>query len=114
MNYQAELLDVFESKSHVFYQLVQKFRHSLSSTIDDAFYAGIGLLINATQNKYQTQSQAIVSDRVKSYNFYKDSNIPEVYNTTSLLDRIEARVQHELKEWPDHAVLNDVSSIRSI
>lgn len=108
-NYQMELIDAFETKSHVFYQLIQKYKHSLSSVIDDAFYGGIGLLINTTQNKYRTQDHTN-SDRVKPYNFYKDSNIPEVYNTTSLLDRIEARVQNELKQWPDHAVLIDVSS----
>lgn len=79
----------------------------MSSEIDDTFYGGIGLLINATQNKYRTQSQTN-SDRVKLYNFYKDSNIPEVYNTTGLLDRIEVRVLNELNQWPDHAVLNDV------
>lgn len=78
----------------------------MSSTIDDAFYGGIGLLINTTQNRYRTQNQTISS---KPYNFYKDQNIPEVYNTGELLDRIEARVLNELKQWPDHAVLNDVS-----
>lgn len=78
----------------------------MSSTIDDTFYGGIGLLINTTQNRYRTQNQTISS---KPYNFYKDQNIPEVYNTGELLDRIEARVLNELKQWPDHAVLNDVS-----
>lgn len=78
----------------------------MSSTIDDAFYGGIGLLINTIQNRYRTQNQTISS---KPYNFYKDQNIPEVYNTGELLDRIEARVLNELKQWPDHAVLNDVS-----
>lgn len=112
MNYQVELLDAFESKSHVFHQLIQKYKHSLSSTIDDAFYGGIGLLINTTQNKYRTQSHTS-ADRIKSYNFYKDSNIPEVYNTTTLLDKIEARVQNELNQWPDHAVLIDVGSFLS-
>lgn len=103
--YQEELLNSFESKWNVFYQLVQKYKHSLSSKIDDAFYGGIGLLINTTQNRYRTQTQL----STKPYNFYKDSNIPEVYNTGELLDRIESRVLNELKQWPDHAVLNDVS-----
>lgn len=108
-NYQAEILNVFESKSNVFYQMIQKHKHSLSSTIDDAFFAGIGLLINSTQNKYRTQGQADYEQARKSYNFYKDANIPEVYATTKLLDKLEERVTNELKQWPDHAVLNDVS-----
>ncbi|XP_031637557.1 midasin [Contarinia nasturtii] len=106
-DYQVELMNAFESKSNVFYQLIQKYKHSLSSTIDDAFYGGIGLLIFNTQNRYRNQNQANFV-RAKPYNFYKDQNIPEVYNTGELLDRIEARVLNELKQWPDHAVLNDI------
>lgn len=94
---------------NVAYQLIQKYKYSLSSTIDDAFYGGIGLMINAAQNKYRTQSQLNCDHKHKSYNFYKDSNIPEVYNTAELLDRIETRVSNELQQWPDHAVLSDVS-----
>lgn len=107
-NYQSELINAFESKSNIFFQLIQKYKHSLSSTIDDAFHGGIGLLIDTTQKRYRTQGQSN-SEQTKPYNFYKDSNIPEVYNTTSLLDRIEARVSNELNQWPDHAVLIDVS-----
>lgn len=108
-DYQVELLNAFESKSNIFYQLIQKHKHSLSSKIDDVFYGGIGLLINTTQNKYRTQSQTNSDRLAKPYNFYKDQNIPEVYETTGLLDRIEVRVENELKQWPDHAVLSDVS-----
>lgn len=112
-SFQFELLNAFESKSSVFYQLVQKYKHSLSSTIDDGFYGGIGLLINTTQNKYRTQNQTTLS-QAKAYNFYKDSNIPEVYNTAELLDKIEVRVSNELKQWPDHAVLTDVSDFSGL
>lgn len=111
-DYQLELLNAFESKSNVFYQLIEKHKHTLSSKIDDAFYAGIALLINNTQNKYRTQDKTSVELKAKPYNFYKDQNIPEVYETTGLLDRIEVRVKNELKQWPDHAVLNDVSAIQ--
>lgn len=106
-------MEAFESKSNVFFQLIQKYKNALSSTIDDAFHGGIGLLINATQTKYRTQSLTN-AERAKPYNFYKDSNIPEVYNTTGLLDRIEERVSNEMKQWPEHAVLNDVSFFQVI
>lgn len=102
---------MFESKTNVFYQLIEKYKHTLSSKIDDAFYAGIALLINNTQNKYRTHDKTTTEHMSKPYNFYKDQNIPEVYETTGLLDRIEARVNNEIKQWPDHAVLNDVSFI---
>lgn len=103
--YRSEFLGAFQSKLNVAYQLIQKYKYSLSSRIDDTFYGGIGLLINTTQNKYRTQNQL---NATKSYYFYKDSNIPEVYNTAGLLERLEVRVSNELKQWPDHAVLTDV------
>lgn len=107
-NYQINFVATFQSKLNVAHQLIQRHKYSLSSTIDDRFYGGIGLLINTIQNKYRTHNQ-LNCEPTKPYNFYKDSNIPEVYNTAALLHSIEARVSNELKEWPDHAVLNDVS-----
>lgn len=47
------------------------------------------------------------SDR--PYDFYKDSNIVEIVGSTDVLRKIEIRSNDELKLWPDHAVLIDVS-----
>lgn len=45
----------------------------------------------------------------ENYNFYKDSNITEALACVDVLNRLEKRVNIELDQWPDHAVLNDVS-----
>lgn len=47
----------------------------------------------------------------KTYDFYKDSNVQEVVACLDVLQEIRGRVQKELQQWPDHAVLNDVSHI---
>lgn len=45
----------------------------------------------------------------KTYDFYKDSNVQDVVACLDVLQEIRGRVQKELQQWPDHAVLNDVS-----
>lgn len=107
--YRSNLLHSYETKSNVFYQLVQKYKYSLSSSIDDRFYAGIGMLIGLVQNNYHLIELNENAHASKAYNFYKDSNIPEIQHTTALLNKLETRVLIELKQWPDHAVLDDVS-----
>lgn len=87
---------------------MQKYRTTLNSSVDDAFYTGIGLVVGIIQENYQMLELNADSTVRASYNFYKDSNIPEIHQTTTLLDKIEKRTLVELEQWPDHAVLNDV------
>lgn len=93
---------------NVFHQLMQKYQTTLNSSVDDAFYNGIGLVVGIIQEKYQMLELNADSTVRVSYNFYKDSNIPEIHQTTTLLDKIEKRALVELEQWPDHAVLIDV------
>lgn len=48
----------------------------------------------------------------RSYNFYKDSNITEAIACVDVMKKLEQRVQVELEQWPEHAVLNDVSLLQ--
>lgn len=43
------------------------------------------------------------------YNFYKDASITEAIACVEVLKKLEQRVKVELDQWPEHAVLNDVS-----
>lgn len=90
---------------------MQKYKTSLNSSVDDAFYNGIGFLIGIVQDNYQLLELNDGVSVAASYNFYKDSNIPEIHKTTALLTKIETRVLVELEQWPDHAVLNDIIRI---
>lgn len=51
-----------------------------------------------------------LADSNPSYNFYKDSNISEILNCAIVLEQLEKRCIIELEQWPDHAILLDVSS----
>lgn len=46
----------------------------------------------------------------KTFDFYTDSNVQEALTCISVMEKLEKRVNVELEQWPDHAVLNDVSS----
>lgn len=106
--YRSTVIDSFEKKSKIFYQLVQKYKTILSSSVDEAFYAGLGLLVGLIQSKHHLIASNDEIHTSKPYNFYKDSNIPEIQHTTTLLNKLEARVVVEQQQWPDHAVLNDI------
>lgn len=90
----------------------------MSSSIDDSFYAGLGMLIGLIQSNHHLIATSDDDRASKAYNFYKDSNIPEIQHTTTLLSKLEAKVLIEQQQWPDHAVLNDIiliiSRIRSL
>lgn len=103
------VLESYQRKLHVFYQLVQKYKTALSSSVDDAFYNGMTLLVGIVQSNYQQLDLNRDYSAMAPYNFYKDSNISEIHQIADLLKRLEARVLVELQQWPDHAVLNDVS-----
>lgn len=106
-DHQKCLIESFKLKSNVFYQLIQKYNHSLSSHIDDSFYSSIGFIIGIIQDNLQSTESKMESQA--NYDFYKDSNIPEVQPTIGLLKRLEERVLNELQQSPDHPVLKDVN-----
>lgn len=101
------LIESFKLKSNVFYQMVQKYNHCLSSHVDDSFYSSIGFIIGIIQDDLQSTESKM--ENQKNYDFYKDSNIAEIQPTIGLLERLEERVQNELQQWPDHPVLKDVN-----
>lgn len=107
--YKENAIEIYRRKLNVFYQLMAKYDTSLHASIDKSIYNGIALMVGIAQTEsHQLQLEGVHSTQ-KPYNFYKDPNIAEIHEITSLLDRIETRVQTELQIWPDHAVLIDVS-----
>lgn len=99
----------YKIRTSVFYQLFNKYKTCLNNGLDSTYYTGLNFLIGLCQEQYddlelrQKKSQS-------NYNFYKDSNITEIIQCVDVLKKIEKRVHKELEQWPDHAVLNDVST----
>lgn len=95
--------------------------------MDEIFYGGVGLIIAMAQQNYdfvqltgmehrritrhhRSKAFTLFLDKPdRPYDFYKDSNVPEILGSTEVLRKIEIRTNDELKLWPDHAVLVDVS-----
>lgn len=87
---------------------MQKYRSILGSSVDDAFYGGIGLLIGLVQNDMDFVDLELEKVGTKTYDFYTDSNVSEVHPTSKVLEGLKERVLKELQMWPDHPVLKDV------
>ncbi|CAG8555969.1 630_t:CDS:2, partial [Paraglomus occultum] len=49
--------------------------------------------------------------RAQSYDFYKDANIPEARRIIPALSRFQVRIIELLKEWPEHAVLQQLDML---
>lgn len=122
----------FGLQTEIFKRLFDQFKSTLPDTMDDHFYLGSVTMVDNIQKFYE---ETLVTGDVqlfnspspvlfylfvspfyagKSYDFYKDSNVQEIVACFDVLQEIRARVQRELLQWPDHAVLNDVSHFHSL
>lgn len=100
----------YQNKTRVFRQLFGKYDACLNSRMDEVFYSGIGLAVGVTMDNYGLL-QLQPNRPSRPYNFYKDSNIAEIINSTDVLQRIEVRVAEQLVLYPEHAGLLDIVSI---
>ncbi|GAB0090345.1 Midasin [Sergentomyia squamirostris] len=103
-----DYVDNFRVRVKIFVNLLKQFRMCLTANIDDASYLGISILTRISQNNYEISEH---HEAAKDYNFYKDSNISEILPSLHLLNEIEERTKGELKQWPDHASLNDIITL---
>ncbi|KAJ6642455.1 hypothetical protein Bhyg_07404, partial [Pseudolycoriella hygida] len=100
-----DFMTPFKINSFVFNQVLKKYKSCLDTEIDEIFYGGAGFLIGLSQQNFDFIRISDETDR--EYDFYKDSNIPEIMGSTEVLSKIETKANAELKLWPDHAVLID-------
>uniref|UniRef100_A0A182WJD3 Midasin n=1 Tax=Anopheles minimus TaxID=112268 RepID=A0A182WJD3_9DIPT len=106
----------FETKLEIFNQIVQKYEPTIGSEFDEVAYGALSLAVGLLQERYDDQMEVGQIERKTkggtylstNYNFYTDSNIPEVLQCVKVLKTVEKRVQELLVEWPDHAVLSDI------
>lgn len=96
----------FGLRTEIFKRLFDQFKSTLSDAMDDAFYLGAAQMVDTIQKCYEETPIASAT-----YDFYKDSNVQEVVACLDVLQEVRGRVQRELQQWPDHAVLNDVSGM---
>lgn len=122
-----DFITPYKTNALVFNQLLKKFKSCLDTETDEIFYGGIGLIIGITQQNYDfvqitgesLHARPCTNNLYRSlrldkpdrpYDFYKDSNTSEIMGCTDVLRKIEIKCNDELKLWPDHAVLIDVST----
>lgn len=99
----------YKTKLSVFQNIIKKYRTSYKKEIDDAFFFGFCISIGISLQNFNELT--LCNDNETEYNYYKDSNIPEIQSCLDILHRIQIRVKCQLKDWPDHAVLIDIMRI---
>jgi midasin len=128
----VDYLSVFEAKLKVLHPIFEEYKFCVDISLDDTAYKSLSLLIGLCQSSYDGLT---LKGRIKNvgilnfsfifmfifilpttdpsltyYNFYKDSNITEAMSCVEVMKKLEQRVKVELEQFPDHAVLNDVSN----
>ncbi|XP_055690608.1 midasin [Lutzomyia longipalpis] len=103
-----DYLESYAVKVKVFQNLLKHFGNCLNSRIDDASYLGMGILVNVSRKNYDLSGSL---EKGKEFNFYKDANVGEILPCLDVLNAIEVRTENELKQWPDHAALQDIITI---
>ncbi|XP_053661924.1 midasin [Anopheles marshallii] len=115
-NVSLDFVKPFETKLEIFNQIVQKYEPSIGSEFDEIAYGALSLAVGLLQERYDDQMEVGQIERKTkggsyvstNYNFYTDSNIPEVLQCVKVLKMVQKRVEELLLEWPDHAVLSDI------
>lgn len=119
----------FKTKLPVFFLLLQKHNQYLNSNLDNIMYNTYGFMVALQQ---ETLGDIPLSGKDElhtfvvsllliifpffsisvgsksSYNFYKDSNIPEVSACGEIISKVVDRTKEQLLLYSDHAVLMDV------
>lgn len=101
----VEYVNIIKDRLEIFFKIFCKYKGALNGEVDEAFYSSYAFIFGAEQ--YQIDNNINLSRA--SYNYYKDSNIPELLNCSDIMNDIEVKVISQLQLYPDHATLNDVS-----
>ncbi|KAI8815825.1 uncharacterized protein EV422DRAFT_572412 [Fimicolochytrium jonesii] len=73
------------------------------------FYASATVLRDFVSASSDTEQEA--DGAAGQYDFYRDENIPEARRILDLLSALDGRVGELLSQWPEHAVLGQISAL---
>ncbi|XP_068146092.1 LOW QUALITY PROTEIN: midasin [Drosophila tropicalis] len=107
-----QLLEPYQSRLKVFTQLHDHFKAALGSQLDGASVNGLAFGLALQQRQLDDLDLEVnPQGKTKTYDYYKDSNINELQDCLSVLDRIEKRVLEQLELYPEHAGLADIKLV---
>jgi midasin len=82
--------------------ILDKYQKSLPETLDDhAFTYQVSLLSASLRNLSHPNGMEVV----RPYNFYVDSNAPEIRRAATVVESLKQGLDHLIQEWPDQMVL---------
>lgn len=82
--------------------ILDKYQKSLPETLDDhGFTHQVSLLSACLQNLNHSNDM----ETVRPYNFYVDSNVPEIRRAATVVESLKQGLDSLIQEWPDQMVL---------
>lgn len=82
--------------------ILDKYHKGLPETLDDhAFTHQVSLLSACLRNL----DHPVDTEAARPYNFYVDSNAPEIRRAATVVESLKQGLDHLIQEWPDQMVL---------
>ncbi|KAL6259531.1 hypothetical protein P5V15_009448 [Pogonomyrmex californicus] len=107
-NYVEPLIQRYNTVYGMFDNLLPSLSEGLSIELYNSLNFLVTLGLQASQEKSAEQN---TGERMKTYDFYKDSNIEEVKQCLPLCESILNRVDQLMEEWPEHPTLRSIRCI---
>jgi midasin len=99
LNAQTQLSDL---RAALLPSVLDKYQKNLPETLDDhSFSHQVSLLFTCLRNLSHTNGL----DAVRTYNFYVDSNVPEIRRAATVVESLKQGLDVLIQEWPDQMVL---------
>ncbi|XP_050325190.1 midasin [Bactrocera neohumeralis] len=109
---QLDFVEPFQARMQAFVPLYAYYKRGLNGWMTEAAYNScIFALALQQQQLTNTDAAPLLSRTTRSYNYYKDANIPEIIGCMDLLKDIEALADAQLALYPEHASLIDIKRV---
>lgn len=109
---QLDFFEPFQARMQTFVPLYLHYKRGLNDWMTEVAYNSC-IFALALQQKQLTNTDAapLLSRTTRSYNYYKNANIPEIMGCMDLLKDIEMAADVQLALYPEHASLIDIKRV---
>ncbi|XP_011196368.2 midasin [Zeugodacus cucurbitae] len=109
---QLDFVEPFQARMQAFVPLYTHYKRGLNDWMTEAAYNScIFALALQQQQLINADATPLLSRKTRSYNYYKDANIPEIMGCMDLLKDIESHTDEQLALYPEHASLIDIKRV---
>ncbi|XP_067631337.1 midasin isoform X1 [Eurosta solidaginis] len=111
---ELKFVEPFEARMRAFVPLYAYYKRGLNDAFTEETYNSCIFALALQQQQLSNTDLLMpqtLNEHKSSYNYYKDSNIPEIMGCIELLKDIEAHTEVQLDLYPEHAGLIDIKRV---